>query len=100
MVDFTFHHLGQGSLNAGQTMHFWWNNAPRQRVWAFSVDAEVPLMFAFPGATAELEITRVEYRQNFNGPASSDTEQEIHFWLKNNGAAKANYYLHMATIRE
>jgi hypothetical protein len=95
-----FHHLGQGKISAGDTLHFWWNNAGRQKVWAFSVDAEVQLIFAFSGAVAKLEITKVEYRQNFNGPSASDTEQEIHFWLKNTGTVHANYYLHMSTVQE
>ena len=100
MAVISFHHLASGPLSPGETHHWVWNNAGRQKVWAISVDAEVPLMFAFPGAIAKVEISRVEYRQNFNGPSSSDTEQEIHHWVKNNGTMEANYFTHMAVIRE
>ncbi len=100
MPQIGFHHLGQGKLSPGDTVHWWWNNAGRQKVWAFSADAEVPLIFAFSGAKAKLQITQVEYRQNFNGPGSDDTEQEIHLWLKNTGPVHANYYLHMSTVKE
>jgi hypothetical protein len=44
------------------------------------------------------EITRVEYREIYNGPG--DREKEIHYWIKNTGSVKADYALHMATIRE
>ena len=100
MPQLGFHHLGQGKISPGDTMHFWWNNAGRQKVWGLSVDAEVQLMFAFPGAVARLEITKVDYRQNFNGPGWDDTEQEVHFWLKNSGTVHANYYLHMSTVQD
>jgi hypothetical protein len=96
----TFHHLSSGTLFPGDSHHWVWNNAGREKVWAFSLDAEVPLMFAFPGAQARVEITRVEYRQNFNGPGSGDTEQEVHRWVKNTGSVPANYFMHMAVIRE
>ena len=100
MAVITFHHLASGTLSPGETHHWHWNNAGREKVWAFGVDAEVPLMFAFPGAVAKVEITRVEYRQIFNGPASSNTEQEVHRWVKNTGTVEANYYMHMAVIKE
>ncbi len=58
MPQIGFHHLGQGKLSPGDTVHWWWNNAGRQKVWAFSADAEVQLMFAFSGAVAKLEITK------------------------------------------
>ena len=72
MPQIGFHHLGQGKLSPGDTVHWKWNNAGRQKVWAFSADAEVQLMFAFSGAVARIEITKVEYRQNFTGPSASD----------------------------
>jgi hypothetical protein len=98
MAQVTFQHLVSGALGPGATHSWTWNNASEERVRAFSVDAEVPPLTGFPGATAKVEITRVEYRQNFNGPG--DTEQEIRFWVKNTGTMAANYYVHMATIRE
>jgi hypothetical protein len=100
MPQIGFHHLGQGQLSPGDTTHWWWNNAGRQKVWSFSADAEVPLIWTFPGAQAKIEIMKVEYRQNFNGPKASDTEQEIHLWLKNTGTVHANYYIHMSVIAD
>ena len=98
MAQVTFRHLGSGTLAPGATHHWWWNNAGTERVWAFSVDAEVNPMTGYPGAVAKVELTKVEYRQNFNSPG--DTEQEIHHWVKNTGTIQATYYVHMAEIRE
>ena len=94
MPKITFDHLGYVTeIGAGATHHLSWNNAPAQRVWSFSVDAHV--MPPFVDTPAQVEVTRVEYRQtSFNG------EREIHFWIKNTGSFKASYAIHMATIRE
>ncbi len=99
MPTVSFTHLGQvTAINPGTTHHWWWNNAPAERVWAFSVDAMIPLTIPpSPGDSARVEVTRVEYRENYDG---SRFEKEIHFWIKNTGAKSAKYAIHMATIRE
>ena len=71
-----------------------------RRSGASSADAEVPLIFALPARRPRSRSRGVEYRQNFNGPGSDDTEQEIHLWLKNTGTVHANYYIHMSVIQE
>ena len=99
MATVSFSHVGFiKSISPGTTQHFWWNNAAAQRVWAFSVDAMVPQSVPVPGSTAQVEITRVEYREIYNVPG--DREKEVHYWIKNTGSVKADYALHMATIRE
>ena len=50
------------------------------------------------GTSARLEITHVEYREVYNGPAN--LEKEIHWWIKNTGTVDASYAIHMATIRD
>jgi hypothetical protein len=99
MATVSFYHVGNiTSIAPGATHHLWWNNAPAERVWAFSVDAMVPLTIPpSPGASARLQITSVEYRENYNG---SSFEKEIHFWVKNTGAIQANYAVHMSVVRE
>jgi hypothetical protein len=100
MPTVTFSHIGFVTpIGPGVTHHVSWNNAAAQRVWAFSVDAMLSL--AIPpavGASARVEITRVEHREVNNG--SGDLEKEIHWWIKNTGTADASYAIHMATIRE
>lgn len=100
MATVTFSHLSTiTSIAPGVTHHFWWNNASAERVWAFSVDAMIPLQIPpAAGATARMEITRVEYREVYNGPGN--LEKEIHYWIKNTGTINANYAIHMATIRQ
>ncbi len=98
MATVTFQHLATvTSISPGVTHHWWWNNAPDERVWSFSVDSRIPLKFAFPNSSARVEVTRVEYRQNYEG---GKFEREIHFWVKNTGKGEAHYLIHMATIRE
>ena len=42
MAVITFHHLAEaGPLSPGETHHWHWNNAGREKVWAFGVDDEV-----------------------------------------------------------
>ncbi|HEY8209594.1 MAG TPA: hypothetical protein VIG99_19035 [Myxococcaceae bacterium] len=100
MATVTFSHLGYiTSIAPGVTHHWWWNNAAAERVWAFSVDAMIPLNIPpAPGATARVEVTTVEYREVYNGPGN--LEKEIHYWIKNTGTIDAEYAIHMATIRE
>ena len=99
MASVSFSHVGFiKSISPGDTQHYWWNNAAEQRVWAFSVDAIVPNSVVTPGSTACVEILRVEYREVLNGPG--DREKEIHYWIKNIGTVKADFALHMATIKE
>jgi len=101
MAAVSFQHIGYVTgIAPGLTHHWWWNNAADERVWSLSVDASIPLMTAFPGAVAKVEITRVEYRENYHGGGSSGFEREIHWWIKNTGTTQANYAIHMATIRE
>ncbi|MFG0329204.1 MAG: hypothetical protein ACF8PN_04825 [Phycisphaerales bacterium] len=98
MATTSFHHLGDiFSIMPGVTHHWKWNNAATERVWTFSVDAYVPLMLAFPGAETRLEVLKTEYRQNYDGDRF---EHEIHFWVKNVGTMRADYYIHMAVVRE
>lgn len=100
MATVSFAHIGNvTSIQPAATHHFSWNNAPAERVWAFSVDAMIPLQIPpAAGATARVEITRVEYREVYNGPG--DLEKEIHLWIKNTGTIDAKYAIHMATIRQ
>jgi hypothetical protein len=100
MASISFIHVGYiNSISPGVTHHMWWNNAPAERVWALSVDAMVPLNIPpSPGASARVQITNVEYRENYNG--GSSFEKEIHFWIKNTGTIKANYAIHMAVVSE
>jgi hypothetical protein len=101
MAQVTFQHLGYTTeIAPGATHHWWWNNAGDERVWTFSVDASIPLNIPPQvGASARVEVTRVEYRQNYSG-GTAGFEREIHYWVKNVGDITANYAIHMATIRE
>ena len=102
MAQVTFQHVGfTTTIAPGVTHHWTWNNAPAERVWSFSVDASIPLDIPPQvGASAQVEVTRVEYRQNYSGGGSAGFEREIQFWVKNVGLITANYAVHMATIRE
>lgn len=93
-------HVGNiTSISPGTTHHWWWNNAPTQRVWGVSVDAMVPLNIPPQlGATAQLQVTSVEYRQIYNG--GSSLENEVHFWIKNTGSITANYAVHLSSVQE
>ena len=96
MATVSFTHIGYiTSISPGATLHWWWNNAPSERVWAFSVDAMVPAPFI--PSTAKVEISRVEYREVYDG---ATFEKEIHFWIKNTGSVTASFAVHMASIRE
>jgi hypothetical protein len=99
MASVSFQHIGYTTgIAPGATHHWTWNNAADMRVWTFSVDASVSLKIPpAPGATARCEVTKVEYRQVYNG---SSFEREIHFWVKNVGTVDADYAIHMATVRE
>jgi hypothetical protein len=100
MATVSFVHVGNiTSLAPGVTTHWWWNNAAAQKVWAFSVDAMVPLNIPPQvGATAMFQVTAVEYREIYSGGTS--LEKEIHFWIKNTGTITANFAVHMAIIGE
>ena len=50
-----------------------------------------------PGAVARLQVSSVEYRENYNGQAF---EKEVHFWIKNTGSTTANFAVHMVQVRE
>ena len=96
MATVAFSHVGYiTSIGPGATLHWWWNNAPSERVWTVSADAIVP--FPFIPSTAKVEITRVEYRETYDG---SKFEKEIHFWIKNTGSVTANFAVHISSIRE
>ena len=93
MASVAFVHVGSlYSLSAGWTYHWAWLNAPAERVWAFSVDP----YFAPAGQQARFEVVRVEYRYDFLSPL----RREVHFWVKNTGTWWANYYIHMAVIKQ
>jgi hypothetical protein len=100
MATVSFFHVGNvTSIPAGSTHHWVWNNAPAQRVWAFSVDAMVPINIPPQvGATAMLQVTSVEYREIYNG--GSSFEKEVHFWIKNTGSISANYAIHMTEVSQ
>jgi hypothetical protein len=93
-------HVGNiSSLAPGAITHWWWNNAPAEKVWAISVDAMVPINIPpAVGATAKLEVTAVEYREIYKG--GSSFEKEIHFWIKNTGAITANFAVHMSMVSQ
>jgi len=83
------------AISPGQTHHWWWNNAPTQRVWMFSVDP-LPRNNNIPASLSyRLEVTRVEYRRNHLANAF---ECEIHVWVKNTGTEYADYKIFMATV--
>ena len=71
MSSVTFAHIGYiTAIEPGDTHHVSWNNAAAQRVWAFSVDAMLSLKIPPAiGASARVEITRVEYRRRTTAPA-------------------------------
>jgi len=99
MATISFVHVGYiTSISPGVIHHWWWNNAPAQRVWALSVDAMVPLPAQL--SPAQLQITNIEYRENLVGGTPLSFEKEIHFWIKNTGQFSANYAVHMAVIQE
>jgi hypothetical protein len=101
MAVVSFHHVGWlTGISPGATHHWWWNNAPGERVWSISVDAMLPLRMAYPGAAAKVEVTRIESRENYHGGGSSGFEREVHWWVKNTGTLQADYLIHMATVRE
>jgi hypothetical protein len=84
MAGITTLNIGGTVIQPGETQHFWWNNAATGKVWTFSLDVHVPKYeIIFAPFVLQVEITRVEYRLNFNSIASQ--EQEVHFWLRNNG---------------
>jgi hypothetical protein len=100
MASIVFRHLGfTTSIAAGDTHHWWWNNAPSEQVWSISADAVLtPKAILLGGATtAQIEITKVEYRHNYDGKTF---EREIHFWIRNNGKGEADFNIHMVQIGE
>lgn len=87
--------LSSYNVPPGKVHHWWWNNAPPNRVWLFSVDADVTSMEWPPDRTARAEVIRVENRYKLNPP-----EREIHFWVKNTDPSyHINYDIFMSTIR-
>lgn len=77
------------SLDAGKSLHTKWNNAPFQRVFAFSVH---PVAHQ-KGAVAKMEITRVWTEHNY------DTgETEVHLIVKNIGASWGYCYIFMSQV--
>ena len=99
MASVSFFHVGSTtSIAPGVTLHWWWNNAPTQRVFAFSVDTIMSLTIPpQPGSAATIEITRVEYWDKYNSPSF---EKEVHFWIKNTGTIAASFNVHMAQISD
>lgn len=100
MATVSFFHVGYvTSIAPSATLHWWWNNAPAERVYTFSVDAMVPLSPPpVPGASARIQVTPVEYRENYGGGQSF--EKEVHFWIKNTGSITANFAVHMVQVQE
>jgi len=76
MATVSFDHIGYiTAISPGATHHVSWNNAAAQRVWAFSVDTMLSLTIPpAVGTSARLEITHVEYREVYNGPANLEKE--------------------------
>jgi hypothetical protein len=97
MPSITFYHLASGLLQAGETHGWTWNNIGSETVRPFSVDAQVPPLGAYPGQSAKVEITRVQYRQTYDG---SSFKRQVAYWVKNTGSGAAYYYVHMAVIKE
>jgi hypothetical protein len=96
MATITFYHLASGTLSPNETHGHVWNNIGGEAVRAFSVDADIPLGLAFSGASARVEITRVQYRQHYDG---STFRRQVAYWVKNTGAIEADYKVHMAVIK-
>jgi hypothetical protein len=96
----SFIHVGYvTSIAPGATIHWHWNNAPKEVVWTFSADAMVPLgVPPVPGATARIQVSPVEYREIYHG--GSSFEKEVHYWIKNTGTIKADFALHMVQVWE
>jgi hypothetical protein len=98
MPSIIFTHVGETKgIFPGETLHWWWNHAPSQKVWAFSVDPVMKLWSAYPGASAKIEVMKVEYQHNYDGKSF---EREIHFWFKNTGQTEADFNVHMIQVEE
>jgi|SoiMethySBSTD1v2_1073268.scaffolds.fasta_scaffold306060_1 hypothetical protein len=101
MAEVTFTHIASGLfLQPGESHHWWWNNAPDERVWGFSVNPYA-VWDGTKWGIAKAEITRVYELHHYTpGTSVSDPhEREIHVILKNSGDSALNYDLHMSSIR-
>ncbi len=91
-------HTNTLELNAGQTGHWWWNNAtPADAVWSANA---VPLA---TGSTTsgfsqntQLEVTRLwrvfkVIEKSTSQFSDTDIETEIHYEVKNLGGTKAKF---------
>ena len=87
MAQVTFKELASGTFAPGETVHWQWNNAPRERVWAFSC-----AITSKDGYAAKGEITRTW--QTFSGGQL----RQVHVEAKNTGLFIAYYTIYMAII--
>jgi hypothetical protein len=82
------------NLDGGQS-HYWkWNNAPRDRVYSFSVepiDAQNNSALDY-----KAEVRNIKYVIT-GGPVGSE-EMEVHFEVHNWGTAWIDYRVRMGTI--
>jgi hypothetical protein len=97
MPSITFYHLASGYLPPNETHGYTWNNIGSETVRAFSVDPQLPLALTFNGASARVEITRVQYRENQVG---TDFKRQVAYWVKNTGTIASEYKVHMAVIKQ
>jgi hypothetical protein len=92
MANVSFQLLATGSLAAGASTTWSWNNAPSQRVWGFSVDpVDVTGDEILPGPSS-FEITRVTYK------LVSPGKRVISVQVKNTGAFTWSYNLYMSRV--
>jgi len=101
MAQVTFQKLVSGiGMEPGEIHHWWWNNAPSDRAWSFSVDPWA-MWDGTKWMPAKAEIIQVYQTHKYSpGTAIGDPhEREIHVRLKNTGSYVCNYELYMTSIR-
>ena len=89
MPSISFHPFSVVWLNSGANHHTGWNNAPYDRVYAFSAS---PVAHQ-SGAIAKLEVTRVWQEHNYD-----TKETEVHVNVKNIGSFGCYCFIFMSQV--
>jgi hypothetical protein len=97
MATISFLHLASGVLTPGAYHTIGWTNLAAERVRHVNVDVDLPLLFAYAGSSAKVEISRVNYRHYFDG---GTFRRQIWCRVENIGTVDAIYRVHMTVAKE
>ena len=92
MANVSFQLLKSGSLNAGASGTFTWNNAPGERVWGFSVDPDDVTGEDILIGPVSFEITHVSYQLVAPG------KRVISVQVKNTGSVAWGFKVYMSKV--